>query len=137
MPAAPQSNARVAYSFFGPVWPPEAICHVSLPYGQVEIVFRDEWVSYESGGESLWRGRYRRGLWTLQRIRELDYGGDDEPAPPRPGVLPLPADYREPDPVFLQRIAERLASHLSVRIPAWVDWLLPIPLLVGCFLGRR
>lgn len=40
-----------------PVWPPEAVLELSQGAAGLEMIFRDEWVPFEPGGESLWRAR--------------------------------------------------------------------------------
>src|SRR5678816_13467 len=45
------------FRFWGfPVWPPESIDAIDLDADKWRIRFRDEWVPFEPGGESLWTG---------------------------------------------------------------------------------
>jgi hypothetical protein len=46
------------------VWPPEAISELRIDRGRLSMIFRDEWVPFEPGGESLWRAEQEpSGRW--------------------------------------------------------------------------
>ena len=84
--------------FWGfPVWPPEAVSSVVARGQDIEILFRDEWVPFEPGGESLWRGRLTAaGRWRMSRVRHMRYDTDD-PAIPIPEIaLDLPRSVAPP-----------------------------------------
>ena len=117
--------------FWGfPVWPPEHIDAVAVEGERVRITFRDGWVPFEPGGESLWTGRRSSGgLWTVQRVRSMDYDGTDSPEPPQPIVVALPPGFRLPPAQLLERIASRLAVDTPSRVVERAAWA-PI-LLVG------
>ena len=87
-----------------PVWPPESVSVMEWSEDAcLEIVFRDEWVPFETGGESLWRGRFRHGRWTATRIRYMDYDNEDTPGALPASTLDLPETIRPPEAWLLQR----------------------------------
>jgi hypothetical protein len=92
---------RLRYWGF-PVWPPEAISSLAVSGEGIEMLFRDEWVPFEPGGESLWRARLTRsGLWRASRVRLMRYDTDD-PAWPVPDIrLELPPSVAPPLEEFL------------------------------------
>ena len=94
----PLRRSFVAYFHWGlPTWPPEAILELSLADSEFQIVFRDEWVPFARGGESLWRAsRRQNGKWALTRIRYMDYEGKDSPASIDGIALELPESIRKP-----------------------------------------
>jgi len=75
------------------------------------MVFRDEWVPFEPGGESLWAGTQRSdGLWHVERIRYMDYETSDEAHPP-PHVAPrLPEEFEEPAPGALEAVCAEVST---------------------------
>jgi hypothetical protein len=97
----PMSLARTWFDrvrFWGfPVWPPEAISSVVACGQGIEILFRDEWVPFEPGGESLWRGRLTpSGHWRNSRVRLMRYDTDDSPRPVPEIGLELPTSVAPP-----------------------------------------
>lgn len=77
----------VRYGWLG-VWPPATFERVEVDDGSLVIEFRDPWIPFERpvlpfryDQESLWKATYRRrrGRWRLERVRHLDYEGDDRP----------------------------------------------------------
>lgn len=80
-----------------PTWPPEAIMELSSEHSTLHFVFRDEWVPFEPGGESLWRATQRpNGKWATSRIRYMDYDGADSPVPIPEVALHLPTAIEKP-----------------------------------------
>lgn len=87
---------RVRYWGF-PVWPPEAISSVAVGGQGIEILFRDEWVPFEPGGESLWRGRLTAsGYWRTSRVRLMRYDTDDSARPVPEMGIELPPSVSPP-----------------------------------------
>ena len=130
---------RDIWSFFRypgfPLWPPEFVMEVETAPGTVTIVFRDEEVVYEPGGESLWRAALsRRGLWKIRRVRRMRYepGGDDDAAPP-PIELRMPAGFKEPDAALVARAAAFVGDYEPRDVPMWL-WLVPA-LALGITIG--
>ena len=81
-----------------PTWPSEAIMELSKEEATIQMIFRDEWVPFETGGESLWRAtQHRNGKWSTSRIRYMDYDGDDSPIPIDAIELALPTSIKSPD----------------------------------------
>lgn len=95
-----------------PVWPPEAIISLAGDQSELELTFRDEWVPYEPGGESLWRAHCRTGgTWKVQRIRLMDYDGEDTPAKVPEIELKLPRGACPPNiEMFDESFVTRLAN---------------------------
>ena len=66
-------------------WPPRTIDRVAWTGGELSIVFHDPENTWEKGmlpfrwdDESLWRARLlRNGRWRIERIRHLDFEGED------------------------------------------------------------
>jgi hypothetical protein len=87
---------RLRYWGF-PVWPPEAVSSLAVCGQGIEMLFRDEWVPFEPGGESLWRAQLTAsGHWRVSRIRLMRYE-TDEPAIPVPEIaLDLPTSVMPP-----------------------------------------
>ena len=88
-----------AYRWGFPVWPPESVSSIVAHGREFEILFRDEWVPFEPGGESLWRARRTSsGSWRTHRVRYMRYESDDPPilipeiAPELPSSVALPTD---------------------------------------------
>jgi hypothetical protein len=111
--------------FWGfPVWPPEHIDTLAIESGLVRIGFRDAWVPHEPGGESLWTGvRSARGLWTVRRIRRMDYSGTDAGEPPPPIGVDLPGTFRPPPAELLVPLATRLASDERANVDGRLGWV--------------
>ncbi len=87
-----------------PTWPPETVSDVSMSASGLVIVFRDEWVPFEPGGESLWRARRAAsGAWWTARLRAMRYEEEPgDPALPVPSVeLCLPPWIAAPPPQLL------------------------------------
>lgn len=102
---------RIRHGGF-PVWPPEAVISLAGDQSQLEVTFRDEWVPFEPGGESLWRAhRPNGGTWKVQRIRLMDYDGEDTPAKVPDVQLELPRGASPPDiAMFDEAFVTRLAN---------------------------
>jgi hypothetical protein len=115
---------RSCFRYWGyPVWPPESIDDVGVEGDAVRIGFRDAEVIFEPGGESMWTGtRSRRGLWTVRRVRLMDYDGKDVSRPPPPIVVDLPAGFRPPPPQLLDQLAARLAGDTRTRVVDRLAW---------------
>ena len=98
--------------FWGfPVWPPEYIDTMGVERGLLRIGFRDDWVPFEPGGESLWTATHSsRRLWTVARIRLMDYDGRDVPGAPPPIDVELPPGFGLPSLRMLEVIASRVAA---------------------------
>jgi hypothetical protein len=111
-----------------PVWPPESIDTIETKDGLLRIGFRDEWVAFEPGGESLWDGiRWPNGLWTVTRLRLMDYDGADIPGQAAATEVILPEGFARPSGIELETIASRLARE--VPSPAMMErypWLTAI-----------
>jgi hypothetical protein len=60
------------------------------------ITHRDEWVPYESRGESLWSSILSRGRWRTLRVRRMHYEGADSVAAVPEIMAQLPATMRLP-----------------------------------------
>jgi len=107
-----------------PVWPPEHIDEVAMEGEVVRIGFRDEEVIFEPGGESMWTGtRSARGLWTVKRVRLMDYDGKDASSrPPPPITVELPIGFRQPPAHLLEQLASRLASDTRVGVVDRLAW---------------
>lgn len=123
---------RTAWSCFRywgfPVWPPEYIETVTIQRNGVSIRFRDEWVMFEPGGESLWTGsRSSRGLWTVKRVRLMDYDHSDDSQPPRAISVALPSGFRPPPVELLEHLASRLAVDERARTFDRFGWMLALP----------
>ena len=113
-----------------PVWPPEYVGAVAIERELVRIGFRDEEVMFEPGGESMWTAtRSTRGLWTVRRVRSMDYDGADTTRPPPPIAVDLPAAFRAPAAPFLESLASRLASDTRIQVAERLTW--PAALLAG------
>jgi hypothetical protein len=114
-----------------PVWPPEHIDTVAIEHGLVRIGFRDEWVMFEPGGESMWTAtRSARGLWTTTRVRLMDYDGKDAkdaPQPPPPITVDLPSGFGPPPADFLDGLATRLGGDTRARFAERSAW--PVAIL--------
>jgi hypothetical protein len=119
------------YRYWGfPVWPPEHVDAVEFDGGSISICFRDEWVTFEPGGESLWTGHCSaRGLWTVRRVRLMDYEGGDTSAPPQELCVQLPPGYHPPPPELLDHVAARLGSTKESRLLERLSW--PLALAFG------
>jgi len=118
-----------------PVWPPEFVLHVEAGARGTSMMFRDEWVIYEPGGESLWTAALsRRGLWRLRRIRRMQYENSvDDSTEPAAIPLQLPEGFKSPDAAFVERVAAHAYSYKSVDAPGWL-W--PFPgLALGMLIG--
>jgi len=115
--------------FWGfPVWPPEYITRVTLERELICITFRDEWVPFEPGGESLWTGTCSpRGLWSIRRVRLMDYDNTDTPQPAQPIEPRLPEGFRAPPSHLLGGLAVRLAADTRIPLSGRVAWALAIP----------
>jgi hypothetical protein len=87
--------SQLAHASF-PTWPPEAISAMDRTAKGLGITHRDEWVPYESGGESLWCSVLSRGRWRTRRVRRMDYEGTDSFATVPEIVAQLPAAMRLP-----------------------------------------
>jgi hypothetical protein len=111
--------------FWGyPVWPPELIDSVAVTGELVRIVFRDEWVPFEPGGESLWKAvQSSNGLWLFERIRLMDYDGADIPRAPPPIGIQLPEGFHQPPPEMSEAVAARIAAEVSVSFDDRFWWL--------------
>jgi hypothetical protein len=115
--------------FWGfPVWPPESIGTIDLKDGRLRIGFRDDWVAFEPGGESLWDGiRRPNGLWIVKRLRLMDYDGADTPGQAASIEVILPEGCANPPRAELEAVASRLAR--DVPSPAMMErypWLTAI-----------
>lgn len=107
--------SRLRYWGF-PIWPPEAIDKVVFDEEGLRIEFRDEWVIFEPGGESLWIGECSwKGLWSVKRVRELDYEKSDPPGSAPPIELNLLEGHERPPEAWLCRIAEGVGSNRELR----------------------
>jgi hypothetical protein len=128
LPLCRTAPSLVRYWGF-PVWPPERVSGVALHDDQaLEITFADEWVAFEPGGESMWSASLAaRGLWTVRRIRKMDYDGADGAIAPGPVELRLPEGLAAPDPARLDRIAQRIALDDPFELPVKYIWLATIP----------
>jgi hypothetical protein len=122
--------------FWGfPVWPPEHIDSVAIDRGALRIGFRDEWVPFEPGGESLWRGSCSSGgLWSVERIRLMDYEGADSSASPQPIAVGLPPGFGPPPLPFLEHIASRLATDAPTSSGDKYAWLVSFPVGIAAAL---
>jgi hypothetical protein len=122
--------------FWGyPVWPPEEIDAVTIERGVIGLGFRDEEVPFEPGGESRWTGRRSlRGLWTVARVRYMDYDGADRPISPPPIAVNLPAGFGAPPSELLDNLASALAADTRLRIAGRFGWLLAFPAGAFAFL---
>lgn len=90
-----------------PIWPPESIASLSIEHGCLTITFRDEWVPYEPGGESLWRGSQRSGgTWKTSRVRYMDYEHRDSPSRLPEVPLLLPDSFMKPSDSMISSIQE-------------------------------
>jgi hypothetical protein len=122
--------------FWGfPVWPPEFIAAIGFERGRLQIGFRDEWVVYEPGGESLWSGSCSaRGLWSVRRVRPMDYPREDASAATRRIELNLPREFASPPASLTDALAFRLArdvpSSTIVRYSWWLAVLCAAPVAV-------
>jgi hypothetical protein len=127
------------FRFWGfPVWPPEYIDAVAIERGLIRVDFRDEWVPFEPGGESQWTGRRSaRGLWTVKRVRLMDYDGADLPRSPPPIAIDLPRGFQPPPGQLLDHLASRLAADTRARLPERLAWPLAISLgMTAAVLGE-
>jgi hypothetical protein len=79
-----------------PTWPPEAVMAIERTTKGLAITHRDEWVPYESGGESLWRSQWLRGRWRTSRVRPMSYEGTDSADSVPEIAMQLPASMRLP-----------------------------------------
>ncbi len=80
-----------------PNWPPEFVLGIHQTDEGLFITHRDEWVPYESGGESLWKAHFDGARWSVRRLRFLDYEAIDSPAPiPTVDLASLPASIQPP-----------------------------------------
>jgi len=81
-----------------PTWPPEAIIELASSQSGTQMVFRDEWVPFEPGGESLWRAvQHRNGKWSISRIRYMVYDSEDCPSQIPEIALLLPPTMKSPE----------------------------------------
>jgi hypothetical protein len=131
-------SSEVRYWGF-PVWPPEFITSVALDGDRARIVFADEWVPFEPGGESLWGGTERRdGLWHVERLRYMDYEGQDPAASPPPVESSLPEGFDEPASGALAALGAELARITRPRPERpWVEnVVIAVSGLVAAFTGR-
>ena len=82
-----------------PIWPPESVSNLEwiADAATLQITFRDEWVPFESGGESLWRGQLQRKRWSVRRIRHMDYDHADSPVAIPACDLALPESFCPPN----------------------------------------
>jgi hypothetical protein len=87
-------------------WPPEDILTIELADSSLAIVFRDEWVPFEPGGESLWRATERGGVWHIRRLRLMDYEGEDSPLDPPSVPLALARTIKPPAVVPAIHVSE-------------------------------
>jgi hypothetical protein len=95
---------RVRHAGF-PVWPPESVSAISPSATDFEILFRDEWVPFEPGGESLWRGlRTSSGRWRTARVRTMRYETDDSPMSVPEIELKLPGSVVAPPGALLDSV---------------------------------
>ena len=119
------SNLR----FWGfPVWPPEAIDEIEFDDGSLRIRFRDEWMMFEPGGESMWTGRRLPGdLWTVARVRLMDYDNADKATTAPPIDVSLPAEISPPPPTVVDALASRIARSVPPRGIDHYAWLIAIP----------
>jgi hypothetical protein len=128
-PVALVRTIRSHIRFWGyPVWPPERIDAIVVERGLLRVGFRDEWVPFEPGGESLWMGTYSssRSLWTVKRVRRMDYDGLDVPNHPPPIEVELPPGFAPPSLSLLDDVASRVsapAPRSMVDRYAWVPSL--------------
>ncbi len=111
-----------------PVWPPESIDAIEIDAASLRMRFRDEWVPFEPGGESLWSARRGSGdLWTVARIRLMDYDGADSPASVAPIEVSLPPEFAAPSRVLLDALVSRVAATVPISAFDRHGWLLAIP----------
>jgi hypothetical protein len=61
-------------------WPPEDVLDLAIERGVLTLTFRDEWVPFEPGGESLWCARLRGRRWHLRWVRWMRYETDESAA---------------------------------------------------------
>lgn len=87
--------SRILHAGF-PVWPPEAVLGIKRHKKGVKIIHRDEWIPYESGGESLWESFCDGRLWHVHRLRYMDYDKRDYPLSPAEVALDLPSTIKPP-----------------------------------------
>lgn len=121
-----------------PVWPPEQIDAIALQRERVRITFRDEWVPFEPGGESLWIGSSSSRLWTVGRIRLMNYESGDSPRRADPIAVTLPDGFLAPPAPLLEQLASRLASDVRKPTSQMAIWALVIPVgIVVALLGPR
>ena len=115
--------------FWGfPVWPPEYIDTIGVERGLLRIGFRDDWVPFEPGGESLWTANLpSRRLWTVARIRLMDYDGLDVPGAPPAIDVELPPGFGLPSLRMLEVIASRVAADGPSRFADRYPWIWSIP----------
>lgn len=86
-----------------PTWPPEAVTELVRGPSGTQMIFRDEWVPFEPGGESLWKSaQHRNGKWSTSRIRYMDYEGADCPQQISQIALSLPPAMKNPDGSLLE-----------------------------------
>lgn len=124
LPLLQSAYSKLRFRGF-PVWPPESIDALDYNRGQLVLHFRDEYVPWESGGESLWRARISvDGLAHIERIGFLDYAKHDLPGF-APAIAPrLPAHIQAPDPSRTSALAWYLANQVAPPpAPAWRSWL--------------
>jgi len=113
-----------------PVWPPESIDEIDGADGKLGIRFRDEWVMFEPGGESLWRGtRGSDGVWSVVRVRLMDYDRADRGnTSGAPAIeVSLPPEFVPPPRALLDAVATRLARDTPSRALDRYGWLIAIP----------
>jgi hypothetical protein len=92
-----------------PTWPPEAVMSLTSDQSGIRMIFRDEWVPFETGGESLWQAiQHRNGKWKTCRIRYMDYDGDDCPTRIPEIELSLPTCIKRPE---TSHLTELLKTH--------------------------
>jgi len=128
-PAPLVRTIRSNFRYWGfPVWPPESIDAIELDHASLRIRFRDEWVPFEPGGESLWSARRGFGdLWTVARIRLMDYDGADSPAWAPPIEVSLPPEFAAPSQALLDALVSRIAATVPISAFDRHGWLLAIP----------
>lgn len=113
-----------------PVWPPESVDAIDGADGALSLRFRDEWVMFEPGGESLWSGtRGRGGLWTVTRVRLMDYDRADRGnTGSAPAIeVSLPPGFAPPPSPLLDAVASRIARDTPSRALDKYGWLIAIP----------
>ena len=74
-------------------------------HSRIQMSFRDEWVPFEPGGESLWQAiQHQNGRWTTSRVRYMDYDGPDSPSRIEEITLRLPTTMKKPGDNLLKEL---------------------------------